>query len=40
VTIDDWVLILLGAAVVLFFVLLGLLVLLDQLGVSGRGEWD
>jgi hypothetical protein len=40
VTIDDWVLILIGAAVVVFVMLLGFLALLDWLGAFGSGDWD
>jgi hypothetical protein len=40
VTISYWILILLGTAVVVFFVLLAFLMLLDWLGAFGRGKWE
>jgi hypothetical protein len=40
VTSREWALILVLAAVVGFLVLLGLLMLLDWLGLFGRNDWD
>jgi hypothetical protein len=39
-TAGEWIGILVGAALVAFLMLLGLLVLLDYLGLFGRGRWD
>ena len=39
-TAGEWIGILVGAALVAFLLLLGVLVLFDHLGLFGRGRWE
>jgi hypothetical protein len=39
-TAGEWIGILVGAAAVAFLVLIGILALLDYLGLFGRGRWE
>ena len=39
-TAGEWIGIFVGVALIAFLVLLGVLILLDYLGLFGRGRWD